>query len=139
MARPRTSPQPEVPGLAARRIAADIVDGVLRRRIALDEQLAGKAAHPGLATLADRDSGGRAVAPHDDSPLFEDTSHAPFVGRDAERGQFAHRLDAALEVLLKLGCVLGRRHVGTIPSLGRDCTANACVGNQKTATFVTAF
>jgi 16S rRNA (cytosine967-C5)-methyltransferase len=55
MARPRTSPQPEVPGLAARRIAADILDGVLRRKIALDEQLSGKAAHPGLATLADRD------------------------------------------------------------------------------------
>ena len=55
MARPRTSPQPEVPGLAARRIAADLVDGVLRRRIALDEQLSGKAAHPGLPTLADRD------------------------------------------------------------------------------------
>jgi 16S rRNA (cytosine967-C5)-methyltransferase len=55
MARPRTSPQPEVPGLAARRIAADIVDGVLRRRIALDEQLSGRAAHPGLATLPDRD------------------------------------------------------------------------------------
>ncbi len=55
MARPRTSPQPEVPGLAARRIAADILDGVLRRRIALDEQLSGKGAHPGLATLADRD------------------------------------------------------------------------------------
>lgn len=55
MARPRTSPQPEVPGLAARRIAADILDGVLRRKIALDEQLSGKAAHPGLATLPDRD------------------------------------------------------------------------------------
>jgi 16S rRNA (cytosine967-C5)-methyltransferase len=55
MARPRTSPQPEVPGLAARRIAADILDGVLRRKIALDEQLSGKAAHPGLAGLADRD------------------------------------------------------------------------------------
>ena len=41
MARPRTSPQPEVPGLAARRIAADILDGVLRRRIALDELLSG--------------------------------------------------------------------------------------------------
>ena len=49
MARPRISPQPEVPGLAARRIAADILDGVLRRKIALDEQLSGKAAHPGLA------------------------------------------------------------------------------------------
>src|ERR1035437_9540966 len=55
MARPRTSPQPEVPGLAARRIAADILDGVLRRKIALDEQLSGKAAHPGLVGLADRD------------------------------------------------------------------------------------
>ena len=55
MTRPRTSPQPEIPGLAARRIAADILDGVLRRRIALDEQLSGKGAHPGLPSLADRD------------------------------------------------------------------------------------
>src|SRR5471032_731838 len=55
MARPRTSPQPEVPGIAARRIAADILDGVLRRRVALDEQLSGKGAHPGLAALPDRD------------------------------------------------------------------------------------
>lgn len=55
MARPRTSPQPEIPGLAARRIATDLVDGVLRRRLALDEQLAGKNAHPGIAALADRD------------------------------------------------------------------------------------
>jgi len=55
MARPRTSPQPEVPGLAARRIAADILDGVLRRRVPLDEQLSGKGAHPGLAALSDRD------------------------------------------------------------------------------------
>ena len=55
MARARTSPQPEVPGLTARRIAADILDGVLRRRIALDEQLSGKGAHPGLAALPDRD------------------------------------------------------------------------------------
>ena len=55
MRRPRPFSQPEVPGLAARRVAADILDGVLRRRIPLDEQLSGKAAHPGLATLADRD------------------------------------------------------------------------------------
>ena len=55
MARPRTSPQPEVPGLAARRIAADILDGVLRRRIALDDQFSGKNAHPGLPALAERD------------------------------------------------------------------------------------
>ena len=55
MARPRISPQPEVPGLAARRIAADLLDGVLRRRIALDEQLSGKSAHSGIAALPDRD------------------------------------------------------------------------------------
>ena len=55
MARTRSSPHPEVPGLAARKIAADILDGVLRRRIALDEQLSGKGAHIGLATLAERD------------------------------------------------------------------------------------
>ena len=37
----------EVPGLAARRIAADILDGVLHKHRTLDEQLDGAAAHPG--------------------------------------------------------------------------------------------
>jgi 16S rRNA (cytosine967-C5)-methyltransferase len=45
----------EVPGLAARRIAADILDGVLHKRRTLDDQLEGTGAHPGLKTLADRD------------------------------------------------------------------------------------
>jgi 16S rRNA (cytosine967-C5)-methyltransferase len=45
----------EVPGLAARRIAADILEGVLHKRRTLDDQLEGAAAHPGLKTLADRD------------------------------------------------------------------------------------
>src|SRR3979409_1558350 len=45
----------EVPGLAARRIAADILDGVLHKHRTLDEQLDGAAAHPGLKTLSDRD------------------------------------------------------------------------------------
>src|ERR1041385_749465 len=45
----------EVPGFAARRIAADILDNVLRRRRALDAELDGAEAHPGLAALADRD------------------------------------------------------------------------------------
>ena len=45
----------EVPGLAARRIAADVLDGVLHKHRTLDEQLDGPAAHPGLKTLADRD------------------------------------------------------------------------------------
>ncbi|MGE5533947.1 MAG: transcription antitermination factor NusB, partial [Acidobacteriota bacterium] len=54
MPRSRSSPQPEVPGLAARRIAADVLDGVLRRRLPLDEQLSGKGI-PALATLEPRD------------------------------------------------------------------------------------
>jgi 16S rRNA (cytosine967-C5)-methyltransferase len=41
--------------LAARRIAADILDGVLHRRRTLDDQLEGAGAHPGLKSLADRD------------------------------------------------------------------------------------
>lgn len=51
----RFAPPTEVPGLAARRIAADILDGVLQRRRTLDEQLDGAAAHPGLKALSDRD------------------------------------------------------------------------------------
>src|SRR5205809_1669147 len=45
----------EVPGFAARRIAADILDGVLHKHRTLDEQLEGAGAHPGLKVLADRD------------------------------------------------------------------------------------
>ncbi|MEA2935706.1 MAG: rRNA (cytosine967-C5)-methyltransferase [Variibacter sp.] len=55
MARSRPAMQTEAPGLAARRIAADILEGVLRRRRPLDEQFAGEHAHPGLALLEDRD------------------------------------------------------------------------------------
>ena len=55
MPSPRVARPAEVPGLAARRIAADIVDGVLHRRRTLDDQLDGAGAHPGLKTLADRD------------------------------------------------------------------------------------
>ena len=51
----RFVPPTEVPGLAARRIAADILDGVLHRHRMLDDQLDGPGAHPGLKTLADRD------------------------------------------------------------------------------------
>jgi len=48
-------PMADPPGLTVRRIAADIVDGVLRRHRPLDEQLEGANAHPGLAGLPDRD------------------------------------------------------------------------------------
>jgi 16S rRNA (cytosine967-C5)-methyltransferase len=47
--------QAEAPGFAARRIAADIIDNVLLRRRALDDQLDGPAAHPAVKTLSDRD------------------------------------------------------------------------------------
>ena len=49
------------------------------------------------ATLADRDSGGHAALPREGSPLFEDADRAPFVGREAERTQFAGRLDDTLD------------------------------------------
>ena len=53
--------QSEPPGLPARRVAADILDGVLRRRRALDEMLDGRQAPAGLGALAERD---RALARH---------------------------------------------------------------------------
>jgi 16S rRNA (cytosine967-C5)-methyltransferase len=43
------------PGFAARRIAADILDGVLRRHRPLDEQLDDRTAHSDLAALSERD------------------------------------------------------------------------------------
>jgi len=52
---PRYATPSEVPGLAARRIAADVVDGVLHKHRTLDDQLDGAGAHPGLKQLADRD------------------------------------------------------------------------------------
>ena len=55
MARPQRALPGEVPGLAARRIAVDIVDGVLRHRRTLDDQFGGDHPHPALPALADRD------------------------------------------------------------------------------------
>lgn len=43
------------PGFATRRIAADVLDGVLRRKRPLDEQLDDRAAQPDFAALPDRD------------------------------------------------------------------------------------
>jgi 16S rRNA (cytosine967-C5)-methyltransferase len=54
-AKTAAKPQADPPGLAVRRIAADIIDGVLRRHRPLDEQLEGANAHRGLASLPDRD------------------------------------------------------------------------------------
>jgi 16S rRNA (cytosine967-C5)-methyltransferase len=46
---------PDVPGLAARRVAADLIDGVLRRRRPLDVQLESKPDNVGFLALPDRD------------------------------------------------------------------------------------
>jgi 16S rRNA (cytosine967-C5)-methyltransferase len=46
---------PDPPGFAARRIAADILDGVLRRRRPLDEQLEDRAGKPDWTALPERD------------------------------------------------------------------------------------
>jgi 16S rRNA (cytosine967-C5)-methyltransferase len=58
MPQERMTPRPnqsDAPGLAARRLAADIIENVLRRGRSLDEQLDGAGANPALAALADRD------------------------------------------------------------------------------------
>ncbi|MDQ8729693.1 transcription antitermination factor NusB [Bradyrhizobium sp. LHD-71] len=55
MPSPRLAPQIDAPGFAARRIAADIIDNVLVRRRALDDQLEGPSAHPAVKGLSDRD------------------------------------------------------------------------------------
>jgi 16S rRNA (cytosine967-C5)-methyltransferase len=56
--KPRSGERDDSPGLAVRRVAADIVEGVLNRHRALDEMLEGsdaRAATAALAALADRD------------------------------------------------------------------------------------
>jgi 16S rRNA (cytosine967-C5)-methyltransferase len=54
MPAPRRAPA-EVPGLAARRVAADLIDGVLRRHRPLDEQLESGEASSAFAALQERD------------------------------------------------------------------------------------
>lgn len=51
----RLLPHSDPPGLAARRLAAEILENILYRGRTLDDQLEGPAAHPGLKTMAERD------------------------------------------------------------------------------------
>jgi 16S rRNA (cytosine967-C5)-methyltransferase len=55
MARPQRILHAEVPGLATRRVAVDILDSVLRRHRPLDEHFEGETLHPALPALDDRD------------------------------------------------------------------------------------
>jgi 16S rRNA (cytosine967-C5)-methyltransferase len=55
MAHPQQVTQADVPGLATRKVAAEILEAVLRNRQPLDEQLSGKMAHAGFLALDDRD------------------------------------------------------------------------------------
>jgi 16S rRNA (cytosine967-C5)-methyltransferase len=59
--RARSDEAEDAPGLPVRRIAADIVEGVLRRRRALDEMLEGADARAATATLAALDERDRAL------------------------------------------------------------------------------
>jgi 16S rRNA (cytosine967-C5)-methyltransferase len=52
---PAGSPGVEAPGLAVRRLAADFLDGVLRKKRPLDEQFDSANAHPDFARLPERD------------------------------------------------------------------------------------
>jgi 16S rRNA (cytosine967-C5)-methyltransferase len=51
----RPAGRDDVPGFAARRVAADILDAVLRQHRPVDEQFDGASANAGLAGLPDRD------------------------------------------------------------------------------------
>ena len=55
MPRPQRALPGEVPGLAARRIAVDILDGVLRHHRPLDDLFGGDHGHPALPNLPERD------------------------------------------------------------------------------------
>jgi 16S rRNA (cytosine967-C5)-methyltransferase len=55
MAIPRRASPADVPGLAARRVAIEVLEGVLRRHRPLDELLDGSEAHSGVGALPDRD------------------------------------------------------------------------------------
>jgi 16S rRNA (cytosine967-C5)-methyltransferase len=55
MAIPRRAAPADVPGLAARRVAIEVLEGVLRRHRPLDELLDGADAHSGVGALPDRD------------------------------------------------------------------------------------
>jgi 16S rRNA (cytosine967-C5)-methyltransferase len=55
MSQSRRAVPSQAPGLASRRVAADILENVLRRHRPLDDQFGGADMHPGLPALSERD------------------------------------------------------------------------------------
>jgi len=64
------------------------------------------------ATIADRETGGRPLPAHEESPLFGEAEQSPFVGRDSERSRLAQRLDEVLDGAGGLVLVEGESGVG---------------------------
>ena len=76
------------------------------------------------ATIADRESGGRPLPVHEESPLFGDAEQSPFVGRDSERSHLAQRLDEVLDGKGGLVLIEGESGVGKTRLL-REVVADA--------------
>jgi 16S rRNA (cytosine967-C5)-methyltransferase len=88
----------EPPGLAARRIAADILDGVLRRKRPLDELLEGRRVPSGIDSLPERD---RALVRQIVATALRRLGSLRYLlGQSLERGlpKEAPRVEAALLV-----------------------------------------
>jgi len=93
-----TAPSTDPPGLPARRIAADVLDGVLRRRRPFDEQLEDRSTKGDFAALSERDRAlTRALA---STVLRRLGTLRHLLGRLLERGlpADAPRLETALLV-----------------------------------------
>ena len=102
----------EVPGLAARRIAADILDNVLRRHRPLDAELDGAEAHPGLAALADRD---RALVRKLVATVLRRRRHA------APSAAAVPRLRLSQGCAARRNRAAGRRGADPVPRRARPC------------------
>src|SRR5215470_18829709 len=91
-----TAPSTDPPGLPARRIAADVLDGVLRRRRPFDEQFEDRSTKGDFAALSERDRAlTRALA---STVLRRLGTLRHLLGRLLERGlpADAPRLESAL-------------------------------------------
>lgn len=145
--------QADAPGFAARRIAADIIDNVLVRHRALDDQLEGAAAHPAIKTLSDRD---RALMRRLVATVLRRLGTLRFVlsrlldrgmPTDSQRTQTALMLGAAqilwmdvpdhaavdLSVRLAQADRRAARHVGLVNAVLRRCAREGAALGEEAA------